>query len=265
MGSTEEEISLMLDVCVQSGFTCPRRGMADEGPLSEHSILPFWIDRTQVTRAMYQNCVDSGACERTPVSDFSPDCINGRGCDETLASDFSEDDSLPINRVTWFQAQAYCEWRGGRLPTEAEWEYAARGPDDVLFPWGNEIDGSKGNHCDGNCGQQDWADGWGLVNEQYDDGYGNIAPVGSYPEGVSWVGALDMSGNVGDWVSSLYQTYPYDAEDGRESIEDDHQDRVRRGGSFTDTFIGLHAANRHSSDPNSQDNGTGFRCALSFE
>ena len=104
-----------------------------------------------------------------------------------------------------------------------------------------------------------------MVSVANDDGFGNIAPVGSYPEGISWIGAFDMSGNVWDWVSTLPEAYPYDGEDGRESTDDRSTDRARRGGSFTDAFAGLHSANRNSTNPNSQDNQNGFRCARSYD
>ena len=113
--------------------------------------------------------------------------------------------------VTWHQAREYAEWVGGRLPTEAEWEYACRGPGESIYPWGNRSPDDT------------------LLN--YDNNVGDTTEVGSYPEGKSWCGALDLSGNVWEWTQSLYKDYPYDPADGREDLSDDGV-RVVRGGSF---------------------------------
>ncbi len=253
MGSTPEEIDFGFDLCQQAAdndAACQRSWFDDEAPNGDNAQTfnePFWIDRTEVTRAQYQACVDAGVCDEPP------------------ASDYSTEENQPINRVTWFQAQAYCEWRGARLPTEAEWEYAARGPDRLIFPWGNEFTGDEANHCDNNCGSQDWASNYDYVNEENDDGFAVTAPVGSYPEGASWVGALDMSGNVWEWTSSLYEEYPYAADDGREAADNRTDARVLRGGSFLNAADFLRSANRSWDDPGFYDSVVGFRCARSDE
>lgn len=184
---------------------------------------PFWIDRTEVTRAMYTQCVAAGECTPTPESEYSTR------------------DSQPINRVTWVQARDYCEWRGARLPTEREWEYTARGPDGWVYPWGNDFVAE---------------------NVVYRANSENVtADVGSKADGASWVGALDMSGNVWEWVSSPYLNYPY--ETGNE-INDDTRTRVLRGGSLV---VGgrsnLRAAFRKRGFPTYEGLDLGFRCARS--
>ncbi|MBE2271177.1 MAG: SUMF1/EgtB/PvdO family nonheme iron enzyme [Anaerolinea sp.] len=254
MGSTDEEIEIGFTMCqqaVDNNAICERSWFDNETPNGDNTQTfsqPFWIDQTEVTRAQYQECVDAGECEQTP------------------ASDYSTQPDQPIIRVTWFQADAYCRWHDARLPTEAEWEYAARGPERWLFPWGDTFDGTLANHCDRNCGEASWASGYNYVNEENDDGYAVTAPVGSYPRGASWVGALDMSGNVWEWTSSLYQDYPYDPEDGREADTGDRTDvqRVLRGGSFVNSTDILRASDRSWNRPDGENYVRGFRCARSY-
>jgi formylglycine-generating enzyme len=251
MGSTNAQIDAGLAMCqaaADNNATCERSWFEDELiPLkgNAQTMTPFWIDRTEVTRAMYGECVAANVCEETP------------------ASEYSTAPEQPINRVTWVHANAFCQWRGARLPTEAEWEYAARGPSGWIFPWGNEFDGTRANHCDGKCGESSWASSYNYVNEENDDGYAVTAPVGSYPAGASWVGALDMSGNVWEWVSSIFQPYPYAADDGRENAQDTNSLRVLRGGSFSSSSNVLRAPNRGRDYPSDEFINRGFRCARS--
>jgi len=255
MGSTEDEIDYALELCQQaaaSGAACERSWYTDEAPTSmQNFATPFWIDKYEVSRAQYQQCVDAGKCDAVP------------------ASDYSTEPNQPINLMNWFLAQAYCEWRGARLPTEAEWEYAARGPDRLWFPWGNEFADTLANHCDRNCGESDSGSGYSYVNEENDDGYAITAPADSYPGGASWVGALNMSGNVWEWTYSLYQDYPYDIGDGREQDTGDRTNvaRVLRGGSFDVTTVYLRAANRDwlIPVPGPSRRSVGFRCARSMD
>ena len=119
-----------------------------------------------------------------------------------------------------------------RLPSEAEWEYAARGPDSLLFPWGNEFDRPVLNFCDLRCGSPG-------ADSGASDGYALTGPVGSYPGGASWVGALDMAGNLWEWTSGLPYDYPYRADDGREvgAEVDSSSFRTLRGGAWIDTAL----------------------------
>jgi formylglycine-generating enzyme required for sulfatase activity len=227
MGSTEEQVDYAVEELVGR-----RLVYADEQPAHQQCFTePFWIDVYEVTNEQYGSPGDQQA------------------------------DDQPREMVSWFESGAHCESRGARLPTEAEWEYAARGPDLLIFPWGNEFDGTLLNSCDVNClASVPWAD------RRFDDGYLYPAPVGTYPGGVSWVGAFDMSGNVWEWVSSLMYEYPYRRDDGREvdGKGDSSSLRAIRGGAFLDMEAGVRAANRNERQPVEQSIRFGFRCARSF-
>jgi len=142
-------------------------GTDDEKPMRTVSLDAFWIDRTEVTNAMYARCFTSTVCRGTQ---------SGR---ITIAGY----ENYPVEVDTWEQAQVYCQWTGRRLPTEAEWEKAARGTNGGTFPWGEGA----------SCGQANY---WGCKGE--------VQPVGSYPDYASPYGALDMAGNLWEWVSDVY-------------------------------------------------------------
>lgn len=189
-------------------------GEADEQPA--HSVCfsrPFWLDVTEVTNRAYGS------------------------------SGYFAGESRPRESVTWFEAREYCERRGARLPTEAEWEYAARGPAALTYPWGNEF-----------------------INENAVSSWQETArqteAVGSKPDGASWVGALDMAGNVWEWTSSRYADYPYTVDDGREDATVADDLRVVRGGSCCSYVIAdVRSAYRFPLDPATVDPNVGFRCA----
>lgn len=186
-------------------------GRRNERPVHRQCFATaFWIDQTEVTNAQY------GSTGAFPG------------------------DQRPRENLTWFEARDFCAARGGRLPTEAEWEYAARGPSNWLYPWGD------------------------VMNPQalvFDQNSGNqTADVGSRPAGASWVGALDMSGNVLEWVSSQYRPYPYRATDGREDLTDTAALRVYRSGWGSYIDQGVSAPIRFFDRPDYRDWFIGFRC-----
>jgi formylglycine-generating enzyme required for sulfatase activity len=188
--------------------------------------MPFWIDKVEVTNAQF--------------AAFEGTVANGSG--------FSGD-QRPRENITWFEARDFCARRGARLPTEAEWEYAARGVTAWKFPWGDSWDETKA-----------------VWNRSSSEG---TADVGSIAAGASWVGALDMIGNVWEWVNSLADPYPYDASDGREADTGERTDvwRVLRGGSwFNYDSDFLRSAARIDYFPVNFGNyyDFGFRCVRSF-
>jgi serine/threonine-protein kinase len=224
-------------------------GPDDEQPVHAVDVDGYWIDRTEVTNEMYDLCVQDGACERpSDLSSYSRDSYYAN-------PDYAD---YPVIYVSWNDANAYCEWAGGRLPTEAEWEKAARWDEEAqearIYPWGDTFDGTRLNFCDSNC-PFDWQD------DSVDDGYEDTAPVGSYPDGASYYGALDMAGNVWEWTGSAYEPYPYDPDDGRENISGTDVRPVLRGGSWYDNDYNVRAANRINNDPTNRYNIVGFRCA----
>ncbi len=186
-------------------------GTADEQPATPMCIdMPFWIDVTEVTNQAYGIAGTFGGADR------------------------------PRERLTWFDARDYCAARGAELPTEVEWEFAARGPDGLVYPWGDEF----------NPDAVFYADSEG-------DATFDVGLLGS---GRSWVGAYDMSGNVWEWVDSNFAPYPYSSTDGREGSLSRSIARVVRGGSFTSDVLSVRASFRRAVLPDSSFRDVGVRC-----
>ncbi len=217
--------------------------------IPQHTVYldDYWIDQYEVTNAQYMLCVNAGVCE--PPLDFGDNFIPNYFTDPTYAS-------YPVVAVSWFQARTYCEWAGRRLVTEAEWEKASRGTEGQMYPWGEEKpDGTLANFCDVNCSRS-------IANPAINDGYAKTAPVGSYPAGASPYGAMDMSGNVWEWVSTLIMDYPYDATDGREDLEAPGE-RAWRGGPWSNGFWWMRSSVRYRSVNFYHWYNLGLRCGSS--
>lgn len=211
----------------------------DEKPIHEVDLDAYYIDAYEVTNALYKACVMAGVCD--PPKDTKS---------YTRSSYYgnSEFDDYPVIYVDWNMAKTYCDWRDAYLPTEAQWEKAARGTDERTYPWGEGLDCNKANYYDS-------------TKSQYC--VGDTTKVGSYESGKSPYGLYDMAGNVWEWVSSLYQPYPYSPTDGREDLSASGS-RVLRGGSWGFSDGGVRSANRDYVDPSGTYYGVGFRCSRSL-
>ncbi len=229
-----------------------RQADFDERPFHRPVLSAFWIDRTEVTNDMYLRCIAAGACSPPPNL-----------ASATRPSYFADPayGDYPVIFVSWQQASAYCAWAGRRLPSEAEWEKAARGGDGRIYPWGwiaalKSPKGLRLNYCDSQC-PYDYRDA------EADDGYADTAPVGSFPAGASPYGALDMAGNVWEWVADWYDAQAYAAAPAEDPAgPETGVYHVLRGGSWLDLFSEVRAANRFWAEPSAQQAHVGFRCAL---
>ena len=243
MGSTEAEIEATFNQCEQKigQGQCQRKWFQHESPQHTVILIDFWVDQNEVNNAQYQLCVEENAC---------PPPTN---CGEMSYDDASQS-THPVVCVDWHAAADYCAWAGGRLLTEAEWEYAARGPNSSTYPWGNMFDASLSNFCDSSC-NYNWQD------TNYNDEYEETAPVNSFFKGESWCGTLNMAGNVGEWTSDWYG--PYSSKTQLNPVGPaDGSEKVLKGGSWYSMAAGIRAASRDGDIPTNLYNSVGFRCAL---
>lgn len=227
---------------------CPGTSYADEMPAHIVKLDAFWIDRTEITNQQYERCVENQAC--------SPPSDTGSFTRETYFGDTAYAD-YPVVWVTRDQAVEYCSWAGGRLPTEAEWEYASRGPESRTFPWGEDFEPFRANYCDASCAA-------GVIDPSYDDGYPETAPVGSFPAGVSWCGAQDMAGNVREWVADWFGYFSADPQVNPVG-PDEGETHIPKGGCWLDTPENLRGSNRGQNTPDYTRHKVGFRCVMDLD
>lgn len=219
---------------------CSEPWQTDEQPLHMVYLDAYYIDKYEVTNVRYKACVDGGGCTAPQRSDsYSRPFYYGN---DTYAN-------YPVIHVTWHQAHTFCSWAGKRLPTEAEWEKAARGPNDTRkYPWGNEEPSCSFVNYRGQLG----------------DCISDTDQIGSYPAGASPYGVMDMAGNVWEWVNDWYDEDYY-------SVSTDSNPRgpavgtrrVMRGGSWIFLDIQVRSAGRGNVIPPFWDYDLGFRCVRS--
>ncbi|WP_044246574.1 formylglycine-generating enzyme family protein [Chondromyces apiculatus] len=255
MGSTEPEIGHAITLCKlePGGQVCTNEiaeSFMNEASAHEVYLSDYWLDRTEVTVARYRRCVAAGACDEPPYAS------GGQRFDQP---------NFPVVLVSWFDAAQFCAWEGGRLPTEAEWERAAKGGTDAgatpwqlsrtstgrRYPWGDIYNPFHANH------------GQLALPTNLDDGDGflELAPVGSFLHGRTPDGLEDLAGNVEEWVADYYAPQ-YPAESARDPRGPSSGDeRVVRGGSYVHGRPWIRAAARLHDLPSTRRTWRGFRCA----
>jgi formylglycine-generating enzyme required for sulfatase activity len=223
------------------------RAPSDELPQHQVCITqPFWIDLTEVTNSAYQAFIDDGGYTKRDL--WSPEGWAWKTSNDITGPDntnsaFTAPDQPRVG-ISFYEAEAYARWRGGRLPTEAEWEYAARGTTGFNYPWGDVYSRGSANANETEIG--------GVYLR-------TTAPVGQYPKTRSWVGALDMAANACEWVADWYDAgyYAVSPKDDPRGPETGAQ-KVVRGGSYSNPPPDARTSNREARDPGQQS----LRCGL---
>jgi formylglycine-generating enzyme required for sulfatase activity len=230
MGNNDIDEAVLAE-CQSLYPDCDRSWFGEEQPAHTVYLDAFYIDIYEVTNTLYAACVNESVCESpTDTGSETRDSYYGN----------SEFDHYPVIFVDWNMAKTYCEWRGARLPAEAEWEKAARGMDERTYPWGEEVDETYAN---------------------YSNQIGDTTEAGDYESGKSFYGLYDMAGNVWEWVGDYYsETYYQDSPFSNPLGPDSGQEHVLRGGSWYDASFLIRTASRLK-EPESVGNNFGFRCA----
>ncbi|HEX6271399.1 MAG TPA: SUMF1/EgtB/PvdO family nonheme iron enzyme [Polyangiaceae bacterium] len=236
MGSSNDDVHAAIAHCATEplGHRCSERTFTNELPKLAASLGSFWLDRTEVTVEAYERCVELGACAARKLT----------GGERRLAAS-----TLPVTLVSAYDAEAFCRFRGARLPSEAEFERAARGTNGRTYPWGNLYNSRLANH--GRLG---------LERVDPSDGFEELAPVSSFVAGRTPDGFLDLAGNAAEWTSDVYtERHGLPPEPGRTG------ERVVKGGHFAQGAAWLRGAARAALDAGERSPFVGFRCARSAE
>lgn len=256
---------------IRGASSTDRLAEDDERPQQEIYLDPFWIDLYEVSNQQFALFVADTRYETLAEQEGGSDIfisisskwsfVEGANWQHPQGPDSNLNglDRHPVVQIAWADAASYCAWSGRRLPSEAEWEKAARGTTGQIYPWGNGFNGRLLNFCDVQC-ELPWA------SPNIDDGYQFTSPVGSYVSGASLYGALDMAGNVWEWVNDWYSASYYEQSPSRNPLGPDFGNyRILRGGSRVIDINNVRASYRYEVEPTLRLINTGFRCAQDGE
>jgi formylglycine-generating enzyme required for sulfatase activity len=214
--------------CLKNNKVCKQKWFRDEEPRHRVFLPAFYIDQYEVSQGDFQKVM------RQNPSDFKAD-------------------KNPVESVSWYEAMEYCQAVGKRMPTEAEWEKAAKGGKTTLYSWGDEFQSGKANMCDAHCSER-WKE------SQFNDGYKTTSPVGSFPP--NDFGVFDMAGNVYEWVMDWYDEGYYTTINSKTPIGPQKgKQKVFRGGSWINYSVGVRPTDRTGGKTGKRLNFVGFRCA----
>ncbi len=235
MGITPSQNNELMNFC---GNQCTSNHFTPSEPSHKVFLSSFWIYKYEVTNNLYRTCVNDGVCN--PPRDYRSETRQNYYNNATYGN-------YPVVFVTWYDANEYCKWAGGRLPSEAEWEKAARGETGFLFPWGNEYSTSRLANV-------------GMM-------IGDTTEVGSYPDGKSPFGLMDMAGNVYEWVNdwysdNYYNNSPYQNPEGPSNPQSDKNFRSIRGGNWFWSGVLATSAFHDWWESDASSNDVGFRCVV---
>jgi formylglycine-generating enzyme required for sulfatase activity len=244
MGSSEAEIEALLAWCEASGIHCTRRFFQDEMPQHEVTVDGFWMDQTEVTNAQFAAFLNERGTHGARGERFvelNEGYVRIRE-EEGKYVPMGGAADHPVVKVTWYGGDAYCQWVGGRLPTEAEWEYAARGPEGNIYPWGSEAP-----TCE-------------LANSGACNG--TTAPAAGLPDGASWCGVLGMAGNAWEWTMDRFGRYTGAPQENPTGAADGIMRVLHGGGWHANQWQVRSAFRLHDTGPGGAVGCIGFRCVV---
>lgn len=258
MGSSEAEIARAMEMFKSAENTEPiRNWFDDETPKHRVWVGAYYLDKHEVTNREFMKFVRAGGYKKKIFwSDEGRNWLHNKQVTTPECFDDTRfnDPDHPIVCINWYEASAYAKWAGKRLPTEAEWERAARGDDNRSFPWGNDISPKNGHRLNYHPGGE----------TQDKDGYRFTAPVASYPNGVSPFGILQMAGNVWEWCEDWYgENYYAKSQKKNPTGPRKGKEKIVRGGSWLNSIVSIRTTYRSYVDPKLRYSHIGLRCARS--